>query len=83
MTTEARERARAWKAWLVTSSLVAGAVGWGWLAVQEAARGPAAPASSQVKPSEEVAQAWSEEEVEALPPIPSLRRPVAATGPSR
>ncbi|MDR5709430.1 MAG: hypothetical protein QN172_09875 [Armatimonadota bacterium] len=71
---------RAWKALLATGSLLASVVGWGVLAARDATvaavdhRGPAV---------EEAPGTWSEAELEPLPPVPSVRRPVATTRSSR
>jgi hypothetical protein len=81
MTTEERAGVRAWKALLVTASLAAGLWGFSWLAVQDAA----VRDGDRAQVVDEAADVWSDREleVERLPPVPSLRRPVVSTRSSR
>lgn len=74
-----RDRARPWKALLLVNSVLASVVGWAALAVHDVRREPGVPQPS-VQAELDVAE---ELQLEPLPPVPSLRRPVATSRPSR
>ncbi len=71
---------RGWKALLATGSLLASVVGWGVLAARDV---PVAVQDLGPPTVQEAEGVEPEAELELLPPVPSVHRPVAATRSSR
>ncbi len=76
---ETEARMRMWKAALAAGSLLVGVLGFGGIASREASHTAAVVQVERLRES----GTEGELELEVLPPIPSVRRPVASTRSSR